>query len=80
MPDNITLAPWGELFLAEDSVLGQQHLRVLSRDGRVSDFGRNALSLSELAGVCFSPDGKTLFLNIYGDGLTLAVRGPFHDA
>jgi hypothetical protein len=80
MPDNITLAPWGELFLAEDSVLGEQHIRVLSKDGQVSDFGRNALSRSELAGVCFSPDRRTLFLNIYGDGLTLAVRGPFERA
>jgi secreted PhoX family phosphatase len=80
MPDNITMAPWGELFLAEDSVLGEQHLRVLSRDGQIYDFGRNALSRSELAGVCFSPDGRTLFLNIYGDGLTLAVEGPFPNA
>ncbi len=80
MPDNITMAPWGELFLAEDSVLGEQRIRVLAKDGKVSDFGRNALSRSELAGVCFSPDGGTLFLNIYGDGLTLAVRGPFRNA
>jgi secreted PhoX family phosphatase len=80
MPDNIALAPWGELFLCEDSVLGPQHLRVLGKDGRVSDFGRNAVSRSELAGVCFSPDERTLFVNVYGDGLTLAVRGPFPQA
>ena len=77
MPDNITMAPWGDLFLCEDCVVGEQHLRVLSKDGQVSNFGRNALSRSELAGVCFSPDGKTLFVNIYGDGLTLAIRGAF---
>lgn len=77
MPDNVTVAPWGEVFLAEDSVLGEQHVRVLSPDGKICDFGRNALSRSELAGVCFSPDGGTLFVNIYGDGLTLAIRGPF---
>lgn len=80
MPDNITVAPWGELFLAEDSVVGEQHVRILSPDGRVSVFGRNALSRSELAGVCFSPDATCLFVNIYGDGLTLAVRGPFRAA
>jgi secreted PhoX family phosphatase len=80
MPDNLTVAPWGEIFLAEDSVVGVQHIRILSPDGRVSAFGRNALSRSELAGVCFSPDGTCLFVNIYGDGLTLAVRGPFHGA
>jgi secreted PhoX family phosphatase len=80
MPDNLTVAPWGEIFLAEDSVVGTQHVRILSPDGRVSTFGRNALSRSELAGVCFSPDGTCLFVNIYGDGLTLAVRGPFRSA
>jgi secreted PhoX family phosphatase len=80
MPDNIALAPWSDLFLCEDSVAGPQHLRVLGSDGRVSDFGRNAVSRSELAGVCFSPDGRTLFVNIYGDALTLAVRGPFPHA
>jgi secreted PhoX family phosphatase len=80
MPDNVTVAPWGEVFLAEDSVLGEQHVRVLSAEGKVCDFGRNALSRSELAGVCFSPDGGTLFVNVYGDGLTLAVRGPFRGA
>jgi hypothetical protein len=77
MPDNIALAPWGDLFLCEDCVAGEQHLRVLGTDGRISDFARNAVSRSELAGVCFSPDGTTLFVNIYSDGLTLAVRGPF---
>ncbi len=77
MPDNLTVAPWGDVFLAEDSVGGEQYVRVLSTDGTVSDFGRNALSQSELAGVCFSPDGGTLFVNIYGDALTLAIRGPF---
>jgi secreted PhoX family phosphatase len=80
MPDNVTVSPWGEVFMAEDSVGGVQHLRVLSPDGIVSDFARNALSRSELAGVCFSPDGRTLFVNIYGDGLTLAIRGPFPSA
>ncbi len=77
MPDNITVAPWGDVYMAEDSVAGDQYLRVLAKDGEVSDFGRNAVSQSELAGVCFSPDARTLFVNIYGDGLTLAIRGPF---
>ena len=80
MPDNIAMSPWGDLFMCEDSVMGEQHLRVLSHDGQVTDFGRNAVSRSELAGVCFSPDGGTLFVNIYGDGLTLAIRGPFRGA
>jgi len=30
-----------------------------------------------LAGACFSPDGTTLFVNIYEPGITLAVTGPW---
>jgi hypothetical protein len=80
MPDNLTVAPWGDVFMAEDSVGGDQFVRVLSPEGKVFDFARNAVSQSELAGVCFSPDGETLFVNVFGDGLTLAVRGPFRAA
>ena len=32
---------------------------------------------TELAGVCFSPDGTTLFLNAYFPGTTLAITGPW---
>jgi secreted PhoX family phosphatase len=31
---------------------------------------------SELAGACFSPDGQTLFVNIYKPAATLAITGP----
>lgn len=75
-PDNITLAPWGHLYMAEDGD-GDNYLRVLTPDGAVLDFARNTLSFSELCGVCFAPDGLTLFVNLQTDGLTLAVRGPF---
>ena len=78
MPDNICVAPNGDLFMAEDGP-GDNFLRVLHADGTISDFARNALSDSELAGCCFSPKGDLLFVNIQGDGLTLAIRGPFED-
>jgi secreted PhoX family phosphatase len=77
MPDNIAVSPSGAVFMAEDSAYGEHYLRVLTADGRVSDFARNAMNRSELAGVCFSPDGTTLFVNVYADGMTLAIRGPF---
>ena len=32
---------------------------------------------SEFSGVCFSPDGKWLFLNVQYPGLTLAITGPW---
>ncbi|WP_437279010.1 alkaline phosphatase PhoX [Sorangium sp. So ce375] len=75
-PDNITIAPWGELFMAEDGYRGN-FLRGVTLDGQIFDFARNARSMSELAGVCFSPDGRALFVNMQEDGLTLAVTGPF---
>ncbi len=77
-PDNITVAPWDELFIAEDGD-GDNFLRGLTADGEVYPFARNAVSDSEFAGVCFSPDGKAMFVNIQSDGLTLAITGPFPD-
>jgi secreted PhoX family phosphatase len=32
---------------------------------------------TELAGACFSPDGKTLFVNVYAPTKTLAITGPW---
>lgn len=75
-PDSITVAPWGDLYLAEDGG-GKQYLRAFDRQGQIRPFARNALSNSEFAGVCFDPAGQVLFVNIQKDGLTLAVTGPF---
>ncbi len=75
-PDNITVAPWGEVFIAEDGG-NDQFVRLIAADGTICDFARNAVSDSEFAGVCFSPDGQAMFVNIQGDGLTLMVTGPF---
>jgi secreted PhoX family phosphatase len=79
MPDNITVAPGGELYVAEDGLEGNC-LRRITREGVVCDFARNVLSTSELSGPCFTPDGRTLFVNIQHDGLTLAIQGPFENA
>jgi len=76
MPDTITLAWNGDVYMAEDGG-GDNFLRVLLADGSVCDFARNALSDSEFAGVCFSPDGRFLFVNLQEDGLTVAITGPF---
>lgn len=79
MPDNITVAPSGELFVAEDGLEGN-YLRRVTRDGVVRDFARNVRSASELSGPCFTPDGRTMFVNVQHDGLTLAIQGPFDSA
>ncbi|HMJ09895.1 MAG TPA: alkaline phosphatase PhoX [Polyangiaceae bacterium] len=76
MPDNITVAPWGDVYMAEDGS-GDQFIRALSRSGRVFEVARNARSGGEFAGVCFSPDGTVLFANLQLEGLTVAITGPF---
>jgi secreted PhoX family phosphatase len=76
MPDNITVMPSGDLLVCEDNHR-VTHLRIITKDGRIVTLGRNVLSMSEFAGVCFSPDGRILFVNIQEDGLTLAIKGPW---
>jgi uncharacterized protein len=76
MPDNITVGPSGVLYLIEDGP-GVDYLRALLPDGTLFDIARNAASEGEMAGCCFSPDGKVLFANLQEDGITVAIRGPF---
>ena len=78
MPDNICVAPSGEVYMAEDGG-SVQFIRFIDSGGHVRDFARNAKSASEFAGVCFSPDGSAMFVNMQVDGLTLVVTGPFGD-
>jgi len=77
MPDNISVAPWGDVYMAEDGADGSQYLRGVTPNGRVFDVARNSRSAGELAGVCFSPDHRALFANLQGDGITVAITGPF---
>jgi secreted PhoX family phosphatase len=74
--DNITFAPWGDLIVCEDT---SSHCGLVGirPDGSQYQLADNAHSKSELAGVCFSPDGKILFVNIQYPGMTLAITGPF---
>ena len=85
MADNLAIAPWGHIVTCEDKIGGTNYLRGVTPAGQVYTLGRNAQSLpgatvrgtSELAGVCFSPDGSTMFVNIYTPGCTLAITGPW---
>lgn len=74
--DNIVVAPWGDLIVCEDAK-ADQHLVGVTPEGRLYRLAHNALSDSEFAGACFSPDGSTLFVNIQYDGLTIAIDGPW---
>ena len=79
MPDNICLAKNGDVYMAEDGLDGAQYVRGITPDGRVFDVARLAKGSGELAGVCFSPGGEHLFVNVYEEGVSLAVTGPFGD-
>ena len=74
--DNLTVAPWGDLIVCEDGS-GEQFLVGVTPEGTIYKFAHNAVSDSEFAGATFAPDGSTLFVNIQGDGLTLAITGPW---
>jgi secreted PhoX family phosphatase len=75
-PDNIDFAPWGDLIVAEDGRGPDQIIGVIGGD-RFYPIARNALNQGELAGPCFSPDGRTLYLNMHDPGITFAIRGPW---
>jgi secreted PhoX family phosphatase len=105
-PDNMTVTPRGGLLLAEDDASSAysatdthptapgltdvNRLVGITAAGESFVFAVNTYSGSELAGVCFSPDGATLFVNIFGDatgtpaqhageGMTCAITGPWGD-
>ncbi|PZE21493.1 alkaline phosphatase PhoX [Paenibacillus xerothermodurans] len=75
-PDNICITPWGDLWIAEDGG-GTDRIIGVTPEGQTYVFAENTLNDSELAGPVFSPDGKTLFVNIQNPGMTFAIWGPF---
>lgn len=89
-PDNLTVAPWGDLVLAEDNYDGKlgaehQHIRAMNSRGEIYDIARNRNNQvgdgspgAEFTGVCFSPDGRVLFANLQRpEQLTVAITGPW---
>jgi len=99
-PDNITVTPRGGLVMVEDdasSAFVDTHplapgIENVNRAVGLTDRGDafelavNVLNSTELTGVCFSPSGKTMFVNLFGrarfdedpiEGMTCAITGPW---
>jgi uncharacterized protein len=101
-PDNLTVTPRGGLVVCEDDassvdedtdprvpeIENVNRLIGLTPRGEAFTFAVNVFSGTELAGVCFSPDGRTMFVNLYGaaegpveehadEGMTCAITGPW---
>lgn len=76
--DNLTVAPNGHLVVCEDQYteVVDNHLRGITPQGTAYPLARLRWQ-TEFAGVCFSPDGKTLFVNVYSPTRTLAITGPW---
>ena len=76
--DNLTVGPNGHLIVCEGQYteVVDNHLRGITPDGRAYTLGRLRMQ-TELAGGCFSPDGKWFFVNAYSPTRTLAITGPW---
>ena len=75
-PDNITVAPHGDLIICEDG-RGENFLDGVTSSGRLYHFARNAFNHREFAGACFDDSGRTMFVNIQEPGMTFAIWGPW---
>jgi secreted PhoX family phosphatase len=82
-PDNVTTSRRGTLVVCEDNT-EDNYLRGLTPRGQLFDIALNRLvgkngndrSGDEFAGSTFSPDGRTLFVNIQASaGMTFAIWG-----
>ena len=76
--DNLTVAPNGHLIVCEDQYTDppRNHLRGVTPTGSVYPLALLRTE-TELAGACFSPDGRILFVNVYSPTKTLAITGPW---
>lgn len=73
--DNLTISPWGDVIVCEDK--STPKIVGVTPKGELYHFAANVGYKSEFAGVCFSPSGRTMFVNLQGPGLTLAIQGPW---
>lgn len=90
-PDNITVVPaTKDILICEDGA-GTDYIRGVTAEGEIFDFMQPAENPTELCGVCFDPDGHTLYVNQQGvrgslplgpkdrGSVTYAIYGPFEN-
>jgi secreted PhoX family phosphatase len=76
-PDNITVSPYGFAVMCTDGDDDRQFVAGITAEGATFPLAFNQLSDDEFAGACFSPDGRTLFVNVQEPGTTFAITGPW---
>ena len=77
--DNLTVAPNGHLIVCEDAYSDTVANRLIGLTPAGDPYPLALLrAQTELAGACFSPDGKWLFVNAYSPTRTLAITGPWN--
>jgi secreted PhoX family phosphatase len=75
-PDNVVVVPsTGDIFLCEDAST-PQYIRGLTTNGEIYDFALGLNNGTEFAGACFDPDGRTLYVNQYGNRGALPFGPP----
>lgn len=76
--DNIVVTPFDHLLVCEDQYTNtfNNYIRGLTPDGQPYPFAKLQVQ-TETAGCCFSPDGTTMFVNVYQPTMTLAITGPW---
>jgi len=77
MPDNLTIAPWGDLIVCEDNSKVNR-LWGFNPQGKIYLIAENNYTGSEFAGVCFSPIDNAMFVNLQYNGMTLVIDGDWN--
>lgn len=79
-PDNMTVARDGSIYLCEDGSSGSpgsgnysQRIVGIDASGGLFNFAHNLINTAEFAGACFSPNGRYLYVNLQGAGMTFAI-------
>ena len=79
MVDNLVISPNGDIILAEDNTKNHNRIIGITPKGQIYTLAKNVRTKHEFAGCTWSPDGQTLFFNIFDEGGTVAVTGPWRN-